>query len=578
MLATILLGPVVSAILCFFFSRSIGSPVLKLVLILYTLSSITSIYLLWWTVQNNIKIKLGLLDWSGLLGINFEIEIDLINASLLLVVVLIGSAVISYTNYYMATDSHLNRFVGLLSSFVSFMIILAISSNLVVLFIGWELIGLYSYLLIGFWSDKTEASTAALSAMLQNKFGDYLLSLGLILTFAQISSLDIQTINLIYTYFNHVETNYLIGLLSLCYLIATMAKSAQIGLHLWLIHAMMGPTPVSSLLHAATLVVAGPILLFKVNSIVNSNLSLIVMIGIITALLGSILALIQSDIKGVIAYSTMSQFGYIVSIAALSAQSIANLHITTHGAFKACLFMAAGVVIHSAFDIQDNRRYGGLLKLLPIAYIGTFICSLSLIAIPYTAGSVSKDLILEVHASQFHFIHEIGFLIGSLVALITALYSIKLLIITYLSSVNLSRETYEKIHGANLYAFIPIIILSILAIVLGYFGQPLLIEGFGLFDSLTIAELFNIKIRIIPVIMVGLGIILAFIWTWSKYNLNSHLYKSLVMRLYWPQLYTSGYLTYLNLGSKAHKLIDLGVLESMGPHGLARSFTKNQLI
>jgi NADH-ubiquinone oxidoreductase chain 5 len=347
--------------------------------------------------------------------------------------------------------------------------------------------------------------------MLTNKMGDYLLSLGLILTFSQIASLDILTVNSIYTYFNSTESNYLIGILSISYLVATMAKSAQVGLHLWLILAMQGPTPVSSLLHAATLVVAGPILLFKVSSIVYYNLSLIVIIGIITSLLGSVLALIQSDIKGVIAYSTMSQFGYIISIAAISAQSVANLHITTHACFKACLFMAAGVVIHAAFDVQDNRRYGGLVKLLPIAYVGTFICSLSLIAIPYTAGSISKDLILEIHASQYQVAHQIGFVIGVLVASFTALYSIKLLIITYTSSVNASKSVYENVHSANLYAFAPISILSIFAVILGYFGQPLLVDSYGYFDSLVIAELFNLSVRPIPILLVTLGVILAIV-------------------------------------------------------------------
>lgn len=578
MLVISLLGPVVSAFSCFFFSRYVGSNLLKLVVLLYVLSSLASISLLYYTAVNDFNLILTISQWSTYLGINFEITINLINSSLLAVVIVIGTAVISYSNYYMATDAHLYRFIGLLSSFVSFMALLAIASNLVVLFIGWELIGLFSYLLIGFWSDRTEAGNAALNAMLTNKFGDYLLSLGLILTFSQISSLDVLSLNTIYTYFNTSETNYLIGILSISYLIAAMAKSAQIGLHIWLISAMQGPTPVSSLLHAATLVVAGPILLFKVNSIVNYNLSLIVIIGITTALLGSLLALIQQDVKGVIAYSTMSQFGYIISIAALSAESIANLHITTHGAFKACLFMAAGVVIHSTFDIQDNRRFGGLVKLLPVAYIGTLICSLSLIAIPYTAGSISKDLILEIHASQYNVSPQIGFIIGCLVASLTALYSIKLIIITYTSVVNLPKGVYEKVHGANLYAFAPISVLSIFAIILGYFGQPLLIDSYGYLDSIVIAELYNLQIRPVPIVLVFLGIGLAIAWSIEKYSLNNISYRALAYRLYWPAFYGSAYLAYLKLGSKASKSIDLGVLELMGPNGLSGLFNFNYFV
>lgn len=411
--------------------------------------------------------------------------------------------------------------------------------------------------------------------MLTNKFGDYLLSLGLILTYSQVASLDTMVIASVYPYYSmNDNSNYLIGVLSLAYLVATMAKSAQVGLHLWLIHAMQGPTPVSSLLHAATLVVAGPILLFKVSAIVEYNLSLIVIIGIVTAMLGSVLALIQSDIKGTIAYSTMSQFGYIVSIAALSAQSIANLHITTHACFKACLFMAAGVVIHSTFDVQDNRRFGGLVKVLPLAYVATLICSLSLIAVPYTAGSVSKDLILEIHASQYEVAHQVGFVIGVFVASLTALYSIKLLIITYTSTVKASRPVYENAASANLYAFIPISVLTVLAVVLGYFGQPFLVESYGYFDSLVIAELFDgaLAIRYVPIVLVALGVIAALIWNKTKYSMYERTYHIIVNRLYWPAIYTSGYLAYLQLGTKASKLIDLGVLELLGPYGSNKLF------
>lgn len=405
--------------------------------------------------------------------------------------------------------------------------------------------------------------------MLTNKFGDYLLTVGLVITFSQIATLDVLTLNHIYS---HTSTNYLVGLLSISYFIATMAKSAQVGLHIWLIQAMQGPTPVSSLLHAATLVVAGPILLFKVTSLVQYNLPLIVIVGIITSLLGSVLALIQQDIKGVIAYSTMSQFGYIISISALAAESVANLHITTHAAFKACLFMCAGIVIHSSFDVQDNRRYGGLVKLLPVAYIGTLVCSLSLIAAPYTAGSVSKDLILEVHASQYAISHTVAFYIGTLVASITALYSVKLLIITYLSTANQPRSVIEHLHGANLYAIVPVTVLSILAVTLGYFGQPLLIDSLGYIDSLITAELYNIAIRPIPVAFVLIGTVLAIAWYNSSYALGNLAYRAFANRLYWPAMYTSGYMSYLTLGSKASKLIDLGVLETIGPFGTYKLF------
>lgn len=574
MITVTFLGPVVSTFVCMFLSRYTNQNILKVVILLYILSSLSSIYLLYTIAANGLQLTLPLFNWSTLLGINMQFTLDLINASLLSVIMTVGTCVISYSVYYMAEDAHVTRFVGLLSGFVSFMAVLAVGSNLVVLFIGWELIGLFSYLLIGFWSDRTEASTAALGAMLTNKLGDYFLSFGLIVTFSQICTLDIDTLNTLYSYVSSSTTNSLIAILSISYIIASMAKSAQIGLHLWLIQAMQGPTPVSSLLHAATLVVAGPILLFKVTSIINYHVSLLVIIGIVTSLLGATLALIQQDIKGVIAYSTMSQFGYIISISGIAAQSVANLHITTHAAFKACLFMAAGVVIHSVYDIQDNRRYGALNHLLPIAYLGSLICSLSLIAIPYTAGALSKDLILEVHSSQYQLSHQFGFTIGCIVASLTALYSMRLLYITYGSSVNLPRVVYEKAHGANLYALVPISVLTIFAVILGYFGQPILLDAYGYTDSIIIAELWNISVKPIPVLLVFLGIALSILWVANNYNFSRNVYHALAHRLYWPKFNSGLYFSYLGLASKASKLVDLGVLETIGPHGVSNLLRK----
>ncbi len=564
MIALSLAGPVVSSISLLVLSRALGSTLLRISLMLHAISTISVLVLAHSVWTNDLHLELVISSWSTLLSIPLAIQVTPTTVSLWSVISTVGTLVVCYSLYYMADDSMRSRFVGLLSAFIMYMSILALASNLAVLFIGWELIGLLSYLLIGYWADRPDASTSALSAMLTNKLGDYLLTVGLIIVQAQVGTLDLTVLNSVYSSLSMSSDSSLSygWLIALGMIIASMAKSAQLGLHLWLIHAMAGPTPVSSLLHAATLVVAGPILLIKVSSLVVPYSAWIITIGIMTSLLGALLALIQQDVKGVIAYSTMSQFGYIISISTVLSD-VALLHIATHGAFKASLFMAAGIAIHASQDVQDSRRYGGLGRLLPVAYLGTLVCSMSLIAIPYTAGSYSKDLILEVHAAQYRLSSDLGYTLGLIVAGLTAAYSVRLLVITYLGVSNQPLPSLERLHGPNLYAVIPVSVLTVLAGVLGYYTYGLIQPT----DGLMIAELFAISGKAIPIMVVLTAVIVAWAWYRRAYQLGDINYRALALRLYWPTIYTSLYASYLTLASRASQLIDLGLLEAIGPRG-----------
>ena len=250
---------------------------------------------------------------------------------------------------------------------------------------------------------------------------------------------------------------------------------------------MMGPTPVSALLHAATLVVAGPIVLIKVCSLTQYHLTTIQLLGMSTALLGATIALGQSDSKSVIAYSTMSQFGYIISASTLVSEGLAYYHISTHATFKAALFACAGVAIHSSYDMQDLRSLGGLVTSQPVTYIVLLSSASSLIALPYMSGSYSKDLIIEMHSTQYGKLHL--YLISLVVALLTIVYTLRLVLMLYVGHVNQRRIGYESSHEANLYALIPMTMLSLLAIGFGYISQPLIVASLGINDSLSIADL-----------------------------------------------------------------------------------------
>ena len=321
---------------------------------------------------------------------------------MLIPVLIVSSVVHVYSISYMSNDPHNQRFFSYLSLFTFMMIILVTAENYLVMFVGWEGVGVCSYLLVSFWFTRIPANQSSISAFLTNRVGDCLLTIGMFILILSCGNLDYNNIFSLSSYIS----SSVITIIGICLLIGAMAKSSQIGLHVWLPMAMEGPTPVSALIHAATMVTAGVYLLIRTSPLIeysNTTLFVCLWLGAITTMTSSLIGFFQQDIKKIIAYSTMSQLGMMVLAIGLSSYNIALFHLINHAFYKALLFLGAGSIIHAVYDNQDLRKYGGLKLYLPLSYTIILIASLSLIALPFMSGFYSKDFILESAYGQFHF-------------------------------------------------------------------------------------------------------------------------------------------------------------------------------
>jgi NADH-quinone oxidoreductase subunit L len=396
--------------------------------------------------------------------------VDNLTACLLIVVTTIGLLVHVYSIGYMSHDPGYWRFFAYLNLFMFSMLLLVLASSFLVVFVAWELVGLSSYLLIGFWYRKRSAALAAKKAFIVNRVGDVGFALGIMLIFVTLGTLDIQVV---LEEIRGVEP-VVVAAIALLIFAGAMGKSAQFPLHVWLPDAMEGPTPVSALIHAATMVNAGVYLVLRTNPIFASAPGVMVIvagIGIFTAILAASIAMTQTDIKRVLAYSTLSQLGYMFAAFGVGAWTAAIFHLMTHGFFKGLLFLDSGSVIHAVHEEQDMRRMGGLSKKIPITYVTMFIGSLAIAGIPPLAGFFSKD---EILAESF----KLGFwwvsLVGFLVAGLTAFYMFRLMGLTFWGSFRGPKEIWDKIHESVPVMTIPLILLSIPSIFLGMFlGLPL---------------------------------------------------------------------------------------------------------
>lgn len=407
---------------------------------------------------------------------------------MLLVVSIISFCVHLYSIDYMGLDPHLARFVSYLSLFTIFMLFLITANNFLIMFIGWEGVGLCSFLLINFWHTRLQANKSAIKAVLLNRVGDYFLLIAMFLIFYALNTLEYDIIfnevillkNQVYNINDFIFFNYL-DLICLCLFLGAVGKSAQLGLHSWLPDAMEGPTPVSALIHAATMVTAGVFLLIRCSFLFEHSpniLLLISIIGVLTAIFAASIGLFQNDIKRVIAYSTCSQLGYMVFICGLSGYQVGFFHLSNHAFFKALLFLGAGSVIHAISDEQDVRRMGGFKNLLPFSYSIFLIGSLALIGFPYLSGFYSKDIILEIAYAHYNKIGFITFVLGTIAALFTAFYSTRLLYLVFLSNTRLQKVLVINIHESNSQIFIPLLLLSIFSIFIGFMLSDIIL-GFG---------------------------------------------------------------------------------------------------
>jgi NADH-ubiquinone oxidoreductase chain 5 len=374
---------------------------------------------------NNIPVELKLFRWIDLESMNilWSFNFDSLTISMLIPVLIVSSLVHIYSIGYMSQDPHNQRFFSYLSLFTFMMVILVTGNNFLVMFVGWEGVGVCSYLLVSFWFTRIAANQSSLSAFLTNRVGDCFLTIGIFVIFWTFGNIDYYTVFSLVPYINA----NIITIIGICLLIGAMAKSSQLGLHVWLPFAMEGPTPVSALIHAATMVTAGVYLLIRTSPLIEYSdtvLLICLWLGSITTMTSSLIGFFQEDIKKIIAYSTMSQLGMMVLAVGLSSFIISLFHLINHAFYKALLFLGAGSVIHAIHDNQDLRKYGGLKSFLPLSYTVTLIASLSLIALPFMSGFYSKDFILESAIGQYSYSSKVVYFLALIGAAFTVLYSI----------------------------------------------------------------------------------------------------------------------------------------------------------
>ena len=410
-------------------------------------------------------------DWipAGAFNVEIGFHVDALTACLLIVVTTIGMLVHVYSIGYMSHDPGTWRFFAYLNLFMFSMLVLVLADNFLLVFVAWELVGLSSYLLIGFWYRKRSAALASKKAFIVNRVGDVGFALGIMLIFISLGTLDIQTV------IDRIGTldQVTIAAIALLVLCGAMGKSAQFPLHVWLPDAMEGPTPVSALIHAATMVNAGVYLVARANPIfahAQGAMLVVAAIGIFTALLAASIALTQTDIKRVLAYSTLSQLGYMFAALGVGAWIAAIFHLMAHGFFKGLLFLDSGSVIHAVHEEQDMRRMGGLARKIPITYVTMLIGSLAIAGIPPLAGFFSKDEILgEAFSNGF----VVVWAIGIVVAFMTAFYMFRLMGMTFWGPSHVDPEIEPKIHESPRSMTVPLILLAIPSLFIGaYLGLP----------------------------------------------------------------------------------------------------------
>ena len=592
MYLTFLLLPCLGAMSAGFFGRKIGVTGAHIITTTcLAISAILSIVAFYEVVLCHSPVTIHLGNWlhSEVLTVSWTFTFDTLSMSIITTVLVISSLVHLYSIDYMSADPHNQRFFSYLSLFTFFMVVLVSGDNYFVLFVGWEFIAVCSYLLINFWFTIIEANKSAMQSFIVNRVGDMSLSISFLAIVFLFGNVDFSTVFSLAPLMNESALT-IIGLLLL---FGSMGKSAQIGLNTWLPTAMAGPTPVSSLIHSATLVSAGVYVLLRSSPLLeysSTALIAITWIGSITAFFAASTGLFQNDLKRVIAFSTCSQMGYLFLACGLSQYNTALFHLVNHAFFKALLFLSAGAVLHATFDQQDQRRLGGFLPLLPFTYTAILIGSLSLMAVPFMTGFYSKDLILELAFSQYVFHGSIAYWFGSISAGLTAFYSFRLISMTFLSYPNSPKKVYESAHDAAIFAMIPMTVLSILAIFFGYIGRDLFV-GMGtdfaansLFIhpshiSLIEAEVMPTLFKLLPSIITCSSAFLAFyLYHYGAGFLNAaiqstlgyNMYKFFNGKYYIEVLYNT-YLIQasLGLGYVVSKQLDRGLIEQLFGYGLS---------
>jgi len=589
--------PIIGAILGYC-SKSLGDRYSEVITTTFLfLSAIFSIIIFYNGIVYGEYANYKIVEWisSGNFKVDWSINIDPLSSIMLVVVTSVSSLVHLYSIGYMNHDQNKPRFMTYLSLFTFAMLMLVVSDNFLQLFFGWEGVGLCSYLLIGFWYKKNSANNAAIKAFLVNRVGDFGLAVGIFLIFNYFGTVNYDEVFAKVAEQSTKEINFLgfninlITLISITLFIGAMGKSAQFLFHTWLPDAMEGPTPVSALIHAATMVTAGVFLVVRCSPIFEYSqvaLNFIAVIGMITAVFAASVALVQNDIKKIIAYSTCSQLGYMFFAAGVGAYHVAIFHLFTHAFFKALLFLGAGSVIHAFKDEQDIRKMGGVWKKIPFTWGLMLIGTLALTGFPFLSGFYSKDAIIEFAYFKNSSIGYYVMTVGIVTAFLTAIYSWRLFFITFHGKYNNIDLPIEKTHESPLVMLIPLIFLALGALFAGYAFKDLLIGhhylDFWKKSIFFIKETEHLDLPFWLLFSTPVLVVIAIPLSYYLYvkntdilsglkKLNEPLYNFLLNKWYFDELYETIFVKPLKLiGLFFWKKGDQNTIDRYGPDGFSK--------
>jgi NADH-quinone oxidoreductase subunit L len=591
--------PLIASIISGFFGKYIGDRNSEIVTsLLVSISAILSIIVFYNVVFNQYEDNIIIATWinSGTLDVNWSMKIDSLSSVMLVVVNSVSALVHIYSIGYMSHDPHKPRFMAYLSLFTFAMLMLVTSDNFIQLFFGWEGVGLCSYFLIGFWFKKETANSAAIKAFVVNRVGDFGFALGIFLIFYLFGTVNYNEVFQQIPSVVDKRLNFLgfevksIDLICLLLFIGAMGKSAQILLHTWLPDAMEGPTPVSALIHAATMVTAGVFLVVRCSPIYEYSelaLNLITIVGMTTAIFAASVALVQTDIKKIIAYSTCSQLGYMFFAAGVGAYNIAMFHLFTHAFFKALLFLGSGSVIHAFKDEQNINSMGGVWKKLPYTYVLMIIGTLALTGFPLLSGFYSKDAIIEFAYLRDNTTGYYAAGIGIFTAFLTSIYSWRLIFKTFHGSYNNKSIKIEETHESPLVMLLPLIILSIGAIFAGFIFKELFFDTNFWGNSIFFLEPLSEEhppmwfLLLTPILVCSSIPISYYLFVKNKdlpnsiVEINKPLYNFLVNKWYFDELYEILFIKpSKKIGLFLWKFFDIKIIDGFGPDGVSSLIKK----
>ena len=600
---SILLLPLIASIISGFFGRYIGDRNSEIVTsLLVSITAIISFIVFYNVIVNQYEDNITIATWisSGTLDVNWSMKIDTLSAVMLVVVTSVSALVHIYSIGYMSHDPHKPRFMAYLSLFTFAMLMLVTADNFIQLFFGWEGVGLCSYFLIGFWFKKETANSAAIKAFVVNRVGDFGFALGIFLIFYLFGTVNYSEVFQLIPTITDQNLDFLginlkaIDLICLLLFVGAMGKSAQILLHTWLPDAMEGPTPVSALIHAATMVTAGVFLVVRCSPIFEYSelaLNVITVVGMTTAIFAASVALVQTDIKKIIAYSTCSQLGYMFFATGVGAYNVAMFHLFTHAFFKALLFLGSGSVIHAFKDEQNINSMGGVWKKLPYTYTLMIIGTLALTGFPLLSGFYSKDAIIEFAYLRGNTAGYYAAGIGIFTAFLTSIYSWRLIFKTFHGSYNNKNIKIDETHESPLIMLIPLILLSIGAIFSGFAFKELFL-GHGGVNNFWGQSIYFLKplstehpptwFLILTPILVTISIPISYyLFVKNKVlpetfvSINQPLYKFLINKWYFDELYEFIFIkTSKKLGLFLWKIIDVKIIDGFGPDGISSVIKK----